>query len=43
MSVPNINDLDISPQLARVILVSYGSIFIGLFIITLYNHTINTT
>ncbi len=43
MSVPNINDLDISPQLARAILVSYGSILIGLLIVTLYNHTINTT
>ncbi len=37
MSVPNINDLDISPQMAKAILISYSIIF-ALFIITMIVH-----
>ena len=39
MSVPNINDLDLSPACAVAILISYASIFVGLFCVAIYNAT----
>ena len=43
MTIPNINDLDLSPALARAILISYTSIITGFIFVCIYNNATNST
>ena len=43
MTIPNINDLELSPSLARTILISYASVITGFIFVCIYNNATNST